>query len=255
MKFDEIDKRMRVFETAHDHRVIPGVFIVVRVDGRNFTRLTREVHRFEAPFDERFRDYMVSTTEHLMNCGFRVVYGYTQSDEISLLLHQDEDTFGRKTRKLESILAGEASAKFSLLLGDLAAFDARVSQLPSLDLAVDYFRWRSQDAHRNALNGHCYWALRDQGRSAREAADSLLGLPVAAKNELLFQLKHVNFNDLPRWQKAGVGLTWEDYEKAAINPTTGETTLATRRRVQPRFDLPIEDEYSDFVRAVIAQST
>jgi tRNA(His) 5'-end guanylyltransferase len=163
--------------------------------------------------------------------------------------------FGRKTRKLESVIAGEASAKFSLLLGDLAAFDARVSQLPSLDLVVDYFRWRSQDAHRNALNSHCYWALRDQGRTAREAADSLLGLSVAAKNELLFQVKHVNFNDLPRWQKAGVGLTWVDYEKAAVNPMTGETSLAMRRRIQSHFDLPIEDEYSQFVRNVIAQST
>jgi len=255
MKFDEIDKRMRVFETAHDHRVLPGLYIVVRVDGRNFTRLTREVHRFDAPFDERFRDYMISTTEHLMSCGFRVVYGYTQSDEISLLLHQEEDTFGRKTRKLESVLAGEASAKFSLLLGDLAAFDARVSQLPSVDLAVDYFRWRSQDAHRNALNGHCYWALRDQGRTAREAADSLLGLSIAEKNELLFQVKHVNFNDLPRWQKAGVALIWKDYEKSAVNPTTGDTILATRRRIRPHFDLPIEDEYSQFVRNVIAEST
>jgi tRNA(His) 5'-end guanylyltransferase len=135
---------------------------------------------------------MISTTEHLMNCGFRAAYGYTQSDEISLLLHHDKDTFGRKTRKLESVFAGDTSATFSLLLGDLAAFDARVSQLPSLDLVVHYFRWRSQDAHRNSLNGHCYWTLRHQGRKAREAADSLLALSVAAKNELLFPLKHVN---------------------------------------------------------------
>ncbi len=127
-----------------------------------------------------------------MNCGFRAAYGYTQSDEISLLLHHDKDTFGRKTRKLESVFAGDTSATFSLLLGDLAAFDARVSQLPSLDLVVHYFRWRSQDAHRNSLNGHCYWTLRHQGRKAREAADSLLALSVAAKNELLFPLKHVN---------------------------------------------------------------
>jgi tRNA(His) guanylyltransferase len=255
MNFDEIDKRMRIFETAHDFRVMPGIFVVVRVDGRNFTRLTREVHRFAAPFDERFRDYMVNTTEHLMTCGFRVVYGYTQSDEISLLFHHDEDTFGRKTRKLDSILAGEASAKFSLLLGDVAAFDARVCQLPSLDLVVDYFRWRSQDAHRNALNGHCYWALREQGRTVEEATHSLLGLSVSEKNELLFQLKQVNFNDLPRWQKAGVGLCWEDFEKPGVNPVTGEYASATRRRIRRHFDLPIESEYSRFVLSVIEQST
>src|SRR5215467_15387499 len=97
---------------------------------RGLTGLTREVHQFKAPFDERFRDMMVATTEHLMNCGFRVVYGYTESDEISLLFHRDETSFGRKTRKYNSILAGEASAKFSLLLGDVAAFDCRICELP-----------------------------------------------------------------------------------------------------------------------------
>jgi len=36
---------------------------------------------------------MVTTVEHLMQCGFRVIYGYTQSDEISLLFHRDETAF------------------------------------------------------------------------------------------------------------------------------------------------------------------
>src|SRR5215467_16217519 len=130
MKFDELDEKMRVYETALDHCVPPEMFMVARIDGRGFTRLTREVHQFKTPFDERFRDMMVATTEHLMNCGFRVVYGYTESDEISLLFHRDETSFGRKTRKYNSILAGEASAKFSLLLGDVAAFDCRICELP-----------------------------------------------------------------------------------------------------------------------------
>jgi len=81
--FDELDKRLRVFETANDHCVLPGIYMVARIDGRNFTRLTKETHNFEAPYDARFRDLMVDTTKHLTSCGFRVVYGYTQSDEIS----------------------------------------------------------------------------------------------------------------------------------------------------------------------------
>src|SRR5690606_7866836 len=71
MKFDELDVRMRVFETAHDRCVLPGLFMVARLDGRSFTRLTKEVHKFNAPFDERFRDLMLDTMEHLMSgCGF-----------------------------------------------------------------------------------------------------------------------------------------------------------------------------------------
>src|SRR6476659_7662308 len=104
MKFDELDERMRVFETAHDVCVLPGIRIVARLDGRNFTRLTKETLQLERPFDVRFRDYMIATVEHLMECGFRILYGYTQSDEISLLFHPEEVGFGRKERKLNSVL-------------------------------------------------------------------------------------------------------------------------------------------------------
>ena len=63
MKFDELDLKMRVFETAHDLCVLPKIFMVARIDGRSFTRLTKEVHKFESPFDERFRDMMAATVD------------------------------------------------------------------------------------------------------------------------------------------------------------------------------------------------
>ena len=62
MKFDELDREMRVFETAHDYCALPGIYMVARIDGRNFTRLTKETIEFEAPFDIRMRDYMIETT-------------------------------------------------------------------------------------------------------------------------------------------------------------------------------------------------
>jgi len=251
MKFDDLDHKMRVFETAHDHCALPGIHLVARLDGRNFTRLTKEVHHFVAPFDERFRDLMTATTEHLLDCGFRTIYGYTQSDEISLLFHPAEDTFHRKLRKLNSVLAGEASAKFSLLLGAMACFDCRISQLPSLELVCDYFRWRSEDAHRNALNGHCYWMLRRQGQSERAAANLLLGMSVAAKNELLFQ-NGINFNDLPSWQKRGLGVLWETYMKPGKNPKTGAEVLAERRRLKRELNLPMKEEYGRFIGELMA---
>jgi tRNA(His) 5'-end guanylyltransferase len=252
MKFDELDARMRVYETAHDHSVLPGVHRVARIDGRGFTRLTKELHDFEAPFDPLFRDHMLGTTEHLMDCGFRVVFGYTQSDEISLLLHPAEDSFGRKLRKYNSILAGEASAKFSLLLGGLATFDCRIAQLPSEKLVVDYFRWRNEDAHRNALNAHCYWALRKAGKGRRAATETLTGMSVAEKNELLFQRVSLNFNDVPLWQKRGMGVYWEKYLKDGVHAKTGEAVTATRRRLKRDYDLPMKEEYSDFLRGLLA---
>lgn len=246
MKFDDLDTKMRVYETAHDYCVIPDVYMVARIDGRNFTRLTKEIHQFESPYDIRFRDYMVAMTEHLMNCGFRVIYGYTQSDEISLLFHIDESAFGRKVRKFNSILAGEASAKFSVLLGDVACFDCRISELPNSDAVIDYFRWRNEDASRNALNAHCYWMLRKKGKSAQEATDFLSGMSVADKNELLFE-NGINFNNIPNWQKRGVGLYWEVYQKTCINPQNGSEVIANRRRIKVDYELPMREEYNNFI--------
>lgn len=250
MKFDDLDARMRVFETAHDHCALPGLYLVARLDGRNFTRLTKEVHAFQAPFDERMRELMAETVRHLFFCGFRVAYGYTQSDEISLLLHPTEDTFGRKLRKYTSVLAGEASAKFSLLLGGVGVFDCRLSQLPREQGVVDYFRWRQEDAGRNALNAHCYWLLRQQGHSVAEATGRVRGLRTAAKHDLLFGLG-VNYNDLPAWQKRGLGVYWETYAKTGLNPRTQQAGETQRRRLRTDAELPLGDAYAAFVRGFL----
>ena len=251
MNFDDLDAKMRVFEKANDLHVLPGIFIVARIDGRSFTRLTKELLKLDAPYDVRFRDAMTATVEHLMNCGFRVVYGYTQSDEISLLLHRDDALFDRKLRKLVSVLAGEASACFSLRLGAVACFDTRISQLPTAELVVEYFRWRQEDATRNAMNAHCYWTLRKEGRDARQATEELSALSVASKNEFLFQ-RGVNFNELPIWQRRGIGLYWENYGKPGVNPITGETRTALRRRIRVDSELPMRDDYDAFLRVLVA---
>ena len=254
MQFDVLDQRMRVFETAHDHCALPGLYLVARLDGRGFTQLTRERQPFTAPFDERFRDLMMATVSHLMDCGFRVVYGYTQSDEISLLFHPDEDGFGRKLRKWLSILAGEASACFALKLGAVACFDCRVSQLPTLENVVDYFRWRSEDAHRNTLNAYCYWTLRHSHQDAQTATRALLGLSVAEKNELLFQ-HGINFNELPAWQKRGTGVYRENYMKPGHDPRSGETVTATRRRLAVDLELPRGEAYDELIKRLLIPSS
>ncbi|MDJ0718792.1 MAG: tRNA(His) guanylyltransferase Thg1 family protein [Prochloraceae cyanobacterium] len=250
MKFNELDAKMRVYETAQDYCVLPGIYMVARLDGRNFTRLTKEVHKFKAPYDEKFRDYMLETVENLMNCGFKVIYGYTQSDEISLLFDLQEEIFNRKIRKFNSVLAGVASAKLSLLLGDMATFDCRISQLPNIQIVIDYFRWRQADAHRNSLNSHCYWCLRRDGKSVSQATSMMDKLSISDKNELLFQ-RGINFNDLPNWQKRGVGMYWEEYEKLGQNPITGETVPTTRRRILRDLNLPMKEEYGQFIAKLL----
>ena len=57
MNFDELDRQMRVYEESLDQVLLPELYLVARLDGNRFTRLTKEVCNFEAPFDERFRRY------------------------------------------------------------------------------------------------------------------------------------------------------------------------------------------------------
>ena len=49
MKFDDLDKRMRFYETTNDLCVLRGLHMVARIDGRGFTRLTRELQRKHSP--------------------------------------------------------------------------------------------------------------------------------------------------------------------------------------------------------------
>ncbi len=250
MKFDEFDIKMRVYEQSLDQIVLPDLYLAVRLDGRTFTKLTKEVCQFEAPFDVRFRDLMVKTVLHLMDCGFRVVYGFTESDEISLLFHPEDRTFGRKVRKINSTLAGEASAAFSLALGRIAVFDCRVIPLPNRERVRDYFVWRQEDAHRNALNAWCYWTLRKEGNSKLKATEYLQGRTTAFKNELLFE-RGINFNDLPGWQKRGIGVYFREEQKVGYNPIMQEQVEAKRRKLYVEYELKVKEEYGKWVEGFL----
>lgn len=65
MRSDDLETRMRRFETALDAQIPTGFQIVARLDGRSFARLTHEVCDFEAPFDRGFHDLMATTSRHL----------------------------------------------------------------------------------------------------------------------------------------------------------------------------------------------
>ena len=246
MNFNALDKQMRVYEQSLDQCILPDIYIVCRLDGRSFTKLTKETCSFEAPFDVRFRDTMIETVKALMGSGFNMLYGYTESDEISLLFERNDDTFGRKTRKINSILAGTASAAFSMEAGVPGVFDCRVVPLPTMERVRDYFMWRQEDANRNALNSWCYWTLRKEGLGQKEATAMLLGKSVGFKNELLFE-RGINYNDLPTWQKRGVGLYYKIVPVTGFDPVRNVEVRTQRRRLSVDLDLPKGDAYGDWV--------
>ena len=179
----------------------------------------------------------------------KIVYAVV-SDEISLLFHPDEDTFGRKVRKYNSLLAGVASAAFSMQLGQQAIFDCRMVPLPTVERVQDYFLWRQEDAHRNSLNSHCYWALRKDGVSAKDAQKRMSGITNGDKNEILFELG-INFNDLPSWQKRGVGLYFHEEKRKGFNPKTKEATLFSRNVLGVDYELPLGQDYASFISKIL----
>jgi tRNA(His) guanylyltransferase len=247
MNFSDLDDRMRRYETMNDRYYFQETDLVVRLDGRSFSALTTRMD-CKKPFDARFNQIMNEVTRYLMlESTVKFTYGYHQSDEISLLLARHDKSYGRKERKFISLLASAAGAKFSLLAGTIGTFDARVSVLPTTELVVDYFRWRQEDAARNALSGYAFWTLRQEGLSGARAQAKLNGLNRAQKNELLFE-HGVNFNDVTPWHKRGTGLWQETVTRRAVNRYFNEEVEVTRRVLVNQPELPYGDDYGTFIQ-------
>ena len=75
MNFDDFDAAMRTYEQSLDQKILPKMYIVARLDGRGFTKMTNE--HFEKPFDERFKNMMVEVTrganeEQRLSCDLRI---------------------------------------------------------------------------------------------------------------------------------------------------------------------------------------
>jgi tRNA(His) 5'-end guanylyltransferase len=251
MKGADFEAKMRSLEYFHSLRLLPGTWVVIRVDGRSFSRFTET--SFEKPFDPRFHEYMTATAGALLD-ELQAIYAYTESDEISLLFRPEWVFFDRELEKAVSVSAGIASSTFTKTSGECVHFDSRVWLGAKKSLVVDYFRWRQTDATRCALNGWCYWTLRKDGKSVAEATALLEQKSVAFKNELLFQ-HGINFNDLPAWQRRGAGLYWEQYQKEGYNPKEQRKVTCVRRRIKVDRDLPIKEDYAKLLRTVMSASS
>ena len=80
----------------------------------------------------------------------------------------------------------------------------------------------------------------------QEATAMLEGKSVSFKNELLFS-KGINFDKLPSWQKRGIGIWREQYEKEGFNPIKNEKEMAVRTRLKVEYELPLGSAYGDLI--------
>ena len=58
----------------------------------------------------------------------------------------------------------------------------------------------------------------------------------------------INFNDVPAWQKRGIGVYWEIDAKPGLDPRSGEATTAIRRRLTVNLELPRGEAYDALIR-------
>lgn len=247
MKADELEARMKAGECFHALRAPLGTYVVVRADGRSFSRLTERI--FEKPFDRRFHDAMIAAATGLFET-LGGIDAYTESDEISVLLPRESALFDREVEKLVSISAARAAAIVSLKLGEPVELDARLWVGAQESDVVDYFRWRQSDCGRAALHGWCYWTLRKEGKSVAEATRTLERATTADKHELL-HARGIHFAKVPAWQRRGTGIFRERFEREGTDPRTGQTRKAIRRRVVVNEELPMKAAYDELVRACL----
>lgn len=141
-------------------RSMSGEAVYIRIDGNRFSKFTRGMAR---PFDERMTAAMIATARGLVH-ELGAAVGYTQSDEISLVLWESaaesELAHGGKFHKLVSRTDSKATHLFyrAAMANGLDEFVAR--QFPefdsrafacSLDDAGKCILWRAIDARKNAI--------------------------------------------------------------------------------------------------------
>ena len=223
-KKDSLGDRMKEnYENRAKTYLIRRMPVIIRLDGKAFHTFTRGLKK---PYDEIFHNTMNATMKYLCENIQGCKLGYTQSDEITLLL-TDYDTlttdawFDNNVQKICSVSASMATMAFNKFLReklmqyigsgnmtedegeyvckvidkfDSAMFDSRCFNIP-VEEVTNCFIWRQQDATRNAIQmlGQCNFSHKElHGKSCNDIQD------------MLMTQRGINFNDMPTEFKRGV---------------------------------------------------
>lgn len=230
MSHDSLGDRMKAYECASRIVLPRRLPVIIRVDGKAFHSYTASCTR---PFDEKLGDVMVDTAKKLCESIQGAQLAYTQSDEISVLVHSykkfdSSAWFDNQVQKMASVAAGIASSHFTAnswkiwarnVNGKLtntaddiraAVFDARVFVVPEADVC-NYFLWRQQDATRNSVQ------MLARSLYSHNQCENKNGSEL---QEMCFEKGH-NWNDLAVQWKRGVCLrrVMKTYEPRNEPPT------------------------------------
>ena len=226
---DDLGVRMKTFyEQIPKTKLMRRCPVAIRIDGKAFHTFTTG---FQKPFDEVLIKSMQETMKYLCENIQGCVLGYTQSDEITLILVDYKKLtssawFDYEVQKICSIAASMATMAFNkffencvdeyrfgkwdgvskyeegtweyiqMLLSAVekgAMFDARCFNIPKEEV-TNLVYWRQLDASRNSIQmvGQANFPHKElQNKSCNDIQD------------ILMTQKGINWNDLPTYQKRG----------------------------------------------------
>ncbi|MGZ4881500.1 MAG: tRNA(His) guanylyltransferase Thg1 family protein [Halobacteriota archaeon] len=225
---------MKEREIYADLRTVAPFF--VGVDGRNF-RHTLSSLQCEQPHDLTFAKTMSAASETLIRqSGLPVQLVFTFSDEANALFF--ETPFDGRIEKLDSVIASffASAVTFKLTPSTPLTFDARVVPVDKLDVPR-YLEWRQNEAWRNHLHAYTYYHLRQEGETARAAHAKLFKMNASEMHEFMFN-RGVNLAKTPSWQRKGIMVHKEFYEKHGID-NAGRLSSGQRSRVVQNWDVPL----------------
>ena len=277
-KNDSLGDRIKTYEAASKTYLIRRTPVIIRIDGKSFHTFTKG---FKKPFDDVFVKSMQETMKYLCENIQGCVCGYTQSDEISLLLidYTNLETyawFDNQVQKIVSVAASMATMAFSkafdkyrneyidsvmeLQDGDLfleaeylqalwqaedrgAMVDARAFNIPKEEV-VNYFIWRQNDASRNSVNSvaQAYFSHKElQGKSNSQMQD------------MLMLQKQINWNDFPTHLKRGCSC-FRILEKEIISVDLSGNEIA-KEKIHAKWyidlDNPIFTQDRDYINCFV----
>lgn len=236
---------MKNYEVYSSLRVPKNSKIIVRLDGRAFHQLARDLE-LEKPYDENFYKVISKVCEDLFK-EFSPLFVYSFSDEISLIF--DKIPFDGRVEKIDSVIASFTASSFVIhydrVFKKPPAFDSRIIPISDEDV-LKYFKWRQDESWRNCVNSHGISHLKTK-YSNSEANDKIKGMKLNEIHELLFQ-NDINLNDIETYKKRGIGIYRKNKKVVGFNKKVNKNQTSYRSYVYSDWELPIFTE--DFFREI-----
>jgi len=268
MKNDSLGDRMKGYEHVTRSSLVKRTPVIIRLDGKAFHTWTKQLKHLTGelhndPFSNVMCETMLETTKLLVSNIQNAVLGYTQSDEISIVLNDwktltTDQWFGNTIQKMASVSSSMATAYFNNAFGKIAMkyysstlgmegtsnfnpamFDARVFNMPREEV-VNYFVWRQQDATRNSVQmlGHHYFSQKEMHKKN-----------VSNIQDMLMEDHNVNWNDLETWKKRGSCVVRGGLTELSTSTIAGEkcTPYAPHVAIQINKEIPIFTQNREFI--------